>query len=84
MALQFVRDTKTRFELAIECGNLSVALEEAKKLDRVECWSKLGAEALRQGNTKVRADRRMPKGCRHANADAYADGRDGIPAYQEL
>jgi hypothetical protein len=32
---------------------LTVALEEAKKLDRVECWNKLGAEALKQGNTKV-------------------------------
>ncbi|KAI8054445.1 coatomer protein complex, subunit alpha [Syncephalis plumigaleata] len=53
VALQFVRDTKTRFELAIECGNLTVAMEEAKKLDRVECWSKLGAEALKQGNTKI-------------------------------
>jgi coatomer protein complex subunit alpha (xenin) len=54
VALQFVRDTKTRFELAIECGNLNVALEEAKKLDRAECWNKLGVEALRQGNVQVR------------------------------
>jgi len=51
--LHFVRDDKTRFELALECGNLEVALETAKKMDREDCWNKLGAEALRQGNHQV-------------------------------
>lgn len=53
VALQFVRDDKTRFELALECGNIEVALETAKAMDKEECWNKLGAEALRQGNHKV-------------------------------
>jgi coatomer protein complex subunit alpha (xenin) len=48
-----VRDEKTRFELALECGNLDIALETAKSMDKAECWVKLGAEALRQGNYKV-------------------------------
>jgi coatomer protein complex subunit alpha (xenin) len=54
IALHFVRDEKTRFELALECGNLDIALETAKSMDKTDCWMKLSAEALRQGNYKVR------------------------------
>ena len=53
VALQFVNDGKTRFNLAIECGNIDVALESATKLDEKECWHKLGVEALRQGNHQI-------------------------------
>ncbi|KAJ3344084.1 hypothetical protein HDU93_003247 [Gonapodya sp. JEL0774] len=49
VAMHFVKDPKTRFELAIECGNIDVALECAKVLDREDVWQKLGQEALRQG-----------------------------------
>ena len=51
--MHFVRDDKTRFDLALECGNIEVALETAKTMDRDDCWNKLGAEALRQGNHMV-------------------------------
>ncbi|KIV96927.1 hypothetical protein PV10_00740 [Exophiala mesophila] len=50
IALQFVQDPQTRFELAIECGNLEVATEMAKELDRPKIWQRLGAEALIHGN----------------------------------
>ena len=50
IALQFVQDPQTRFELAIECGNLEVATEMAKELDRPNIWTRLGAEALIHGN----------------------------------
>jgi len=50
IALQFVQDPQTRFELAIECGNLEVATEMAKELDRPKVWTRLGAEALLHGN----------------------------------
>lgn len=53
IALQFVQDPQTRFELAIECGNLEVAVEMAKELDRPKLWGRLGAEALSQGNHQV-------------------------------
>lgn len=53
IALHFVQDTNTRFELAIECGNLDVAMETAKTIDRPECWHKLAQQALKQGNHKV-------------------------------
>lgn len=53
IALQFVKDPKTRFELALECGNIDVALEMAKVIDKDEYWNKLGVEALGQGNHQV-------------------------------
>ncbi|KAI0464944.1 coatomer subunit alpha [Komagataella kurtzmanii] len=53
IALQFVQDPQTRFELSLECGNLDIALEEAKKLNNAVPWSKLGREALGQCNVKI-------------------------------
>ncbi|KAI0023934.1 Coatomer, alpha subunit [Xylariomycetidae sp. FL0641] len=53
IALQFVQDPTTRFELAIECGNLDVAVEMARELDRPKLWMRLGAEALAHGNHQV-------------------------------
>ncbi|PCG90201.1 Coatomer alpha subunit [Penicillium occitanis (nom. inval.)] len=50
IALQFVQDPQTRFELAIECGNLEVAIETAKEIDRPKLWSRLATEALAHGN----------------------------------
>lgn len=53
VALHFVKDEKTRFALALECGNIEVALEAAKSLDDKECWDRLGQSALLQGNHQV-------------------------------
>ncbi|XP_057244480.1 coatomer subunit alpha-like, partial [Malurus melanocephalus] len=53
VALHFVKDEKTRFGLALECGNIEIALEAAKALDDKGCWQKLGAAALLQGNPQV-------------------------------
>lgn len=53
IALQFVQDPQTRFELAIECGNLEVATEMAKQLDRPKIWTRLGSEALSHGNHQI-------------------------------
>jgi coatomer protein complex subunit alpha (xenin) len=53
IALHFVQDKTTRFDLAIECGNLDVALEMAKAIDREDNWARLGQQALKQGNHKV-------------------------------
>lgn len=53
IALQFVQDPTTRFELALECGNLDVAVEMAKELDKQALWLKLGTEALSHGNHQV-------------------------------
>lgn len=53
IALQFVQDPQTRFELAIECGNLDVAVEMAKQLDRPKLWTRLSNEALAHGNHQI-------------------------------
>ncbi|XP_035684258.1 coatomer subunit alpha-like isoform X1 [Branchiostoma floridae] len=53
VALHFVKDEKTRFGLALECGNIEVALEAAKALDDKSCWNRLGEMALLQGNHQV-------------------------------
>jgi coatomer protein complex subunit alpha (xenin) len=53
IALQFVQDPQTRFELAIECGNLDVAVEMAKDLDKPKLWTRLGTEALAHGNHQI-------------------------------
>lgn len=53
VALHFVKDEKTRFGLALECGNIEVALEAAKALNDKACWDRLGQVALSQGNHQV-------------------------------
>ncbi|VDM92463.1 unnamed protein product [Onchocerca ochengi] len=53
VALHFVKDEKTRFGLALECGNLEVALESAKVLDDKAVWQALGEAALMQGNHQI-------------------------------
>ncbi|KAJ3935811.1 MAG: coatomer subunit alpha-2 [Lentinula lateritia] len=53
IALHFVQDINTRFELAIECGNLDVAVETAELIDRPDCWERLAQQALKQGNHKI-------------------------------
>ena len=53
VALHFVEDLNIKFNLALECGNIGVALECAQKLDLDQYWHKLGVEALRQGNHQV-------------------------------
>lgn len=53
IALQFVQDPQTRFDLAIECGNLKVALEQALELQKPNTWKILGENALAQGNHEI-------------------------------
>lgn len=53
VALQFVQDPNTRFELALECGNMDVAFEVAKTLDTPDSWRRLGVEALAQGSISI-------------------------------
>ncbi|GMM33351.1 coatomer subunit alpha [Saccharomycopsis crataegensis] len=53
IALQFVEDPETRFELALESGDLQAALAEAQKLKLPAAWKALGEEALKQGNTQI-------------------------------
>lgn len=52
VALHFVHDNKTRFKLAIACGNIQIAMNVAYDLGD-DAWRQLGVEALRQGNHEV-------------------------------
>lgn len=53
VALHFVKDDKTRFSLALECGDIKVALEAAKNLNDPQCWEALGEMALACGNHQI-------------------------------
>ncbi|KAJ1737985.1 hypothetical protein LPJ68_005922, partial [Coemansia sp. RSA 1086] len=49
IALHFVRDDTARFELALECGDMDIALETAKAIDKPAYWHKFSQEALSRG-----------------------------------
>ncbi|XP_021759871.1 coatomer subunit alpha-2-like [Chenopodium quinoa] len=53
VALHFVKDEKTRFNLALESGNIEVAVASANVIDDKTHWYRLGVEALRQGNADI-------------------------------
>lgn len=69
VALHFVREPRTRFRLALACGNIEAAMESAFSLEQAgnkdssggggvtvsgrDIWGELGSEALRQGNHQV-------------------------------
>ena len=71
-----MEDKTTRFDLAIECGNLDVALETAKAIDRAECWDRLAQQALKQGSHKVRGLRVLSQVC---VPNIIPDRRKGLP-----
>jgi len=50
VAMRFVKDTATRFELALECGNVDDAFECARQINTDQCWQRFGHSALMQGN----------------------------------
>jgi coatomer subunit alpha len=50
VALHFVKDLKTKFSLALECGSIVRAMECAEQLDDQEAWQKLAAAAIRLGD----------------------------------
>jgi coatomer protein complex subunit alpha (xenin) len=53
VALHFVEDQLTRFNLALEYGHIEEAMTAAQELDDHSCWTRLGLEALRQGNQQT-------------------------------
>lgn len=53
VALQFVQDPETRFDLAVKCGDMQTAEVEANKLKNNVIWERLSQEALNQGNVEL-------------------------------
>jgi coatomer protein complex subunit alpha (xenin) len=72
VALHFVREPRTRFRLALACGNIEAAMESAFAIEHQaqsegkesgrDVWGELGSEALRQGNHQVREQGRFEEG----------------------
>ncbi len=52
IALQFVKDPSSRFDLALECSNLEVAWDAAESLNSPAIWNKLAEEALQMGQVE--------------------------------
>lgn len=48
-----MREPNTRFDLALECGNMDVAFEMANLIDREGCWLRLASAAMSQGKIQV-------------------------------
>lgn len=53
VALHFVKDPRTRLSLALQCGNIEVALEAAKSIDEPAAWDKLAKAAQMIGNHQI-------------------------------
>jgi len=53
VALYFVKEEQTRFDLALECGNIEKALQAALKLERADVWVRLAEAALQHGNHAI-------------------------------
>ena len=53
IALHFVRDESLRFDLALECGNIDIALDAARTLNEAPYWRRLARAALAQGNHQI-------------------------------
>lgn len=53
IAMKFVQDDRTKFDLAVESGDIESALAAAQQIDDKDCWQKLAVKALQQGNYRV-------------------------------
>eukprot|EP01029_Cantina_marsupialis_P012325 TRINITY_DN2720_c0_g1_i1.p1 TRINITY_DN2720_c0_g1~~TRINITY_DN2720_c0_g1_i1.p1 ORF type:complete len:636 (-),score=235.90 TRINITY_DN2720_c0_g1_i1:133-2040(-) len=53
IALLFVKDPQTRFNLAIKAGNIPEALKSAEELKNEDNWKILAQEAAAQGNMDI-------------------------------
>ena len=53
IALEFVKDPPTRFELAIESNDLQIALQVCEKLNTPFYWHALGQEAIKMMDSKL-------------------------------
>lgn len=52
IALQFVKDPSSRFDLALECANLDVSWDAAESLKSPAIWNKLADEAIQMGQVE--------------------------------
>lgn len=53
VALHFVDDLPTRFNLSLEYGHLSEALKSAQQMQEEKAWTRLGTQASHQGSVDI-------------------------------
>jgi coatomer subunit alpha len=53
IALFFEKDVQQRFNLALACGNLQVALDTALEMKETDCYAKLATTAMALGNYEI-------------------------------
>lgn len=53
IAVQFVTDPHSKFDLAIESGNLELAIDAANEINEATLWDRLADEALSQGKLSI-------------------------------
>eukprot|EP01138_Halocafeteria_seosinensis_P013421 gb/GECG01013707.1/.p1 GENE.gb/GECG01013707.1/~~gb/GECG01013707.1/.p1 ORF type:complete len:1232 (+),score=158.46 gb/GECG01013707.1/:1-3696(+) len=53
VALMFVEDNSTRFDLSLECGDMQNACDAAQKINSKPVWTRLANAALRLGEISV-------------------------------
>lgn len=53
LALKYVKDTQTRFDLSLECLDIDMAFSMAQKLDIFSCWERLSNEAMVHGRISI-------------------------------
>lgn len=51
--LDFIKDPKSKFDMAMSCKNFQVAFDIAKNLEDIEIWDILGQEAFKYGEIEV-------------------------------
>jgi coatomer subunit alpha len=56
IALQFVKDPGSRFDLALECVDFPMAWSAAESLDSPQIWNRLAQEALQLGKVQMSLD----------------------------
>lgn len=53
LALKYVKEPITRFELALECADMQTALDLAKTIDKEHCWKRLADASLLAGQLSI-------------------------------
>lgn len=60
VALHFVEDNKTRFKLALACGNIEIAMNTSYELADDQCWHQLGTCVNSRGPPSMVTSRGSP------------------------
>ncbi|CAK9142065.1 unnamed protein product [Ilex paraguariensis] len=63
VALHFVKDERTRFNLALESGNIQIAVASAKEIDEKDHWYRLGILPHSSSSKSLPLEQKSPMPC---------------------